>query len=514
MARTVTEPEAVAPVTAPLTDMTLPSRLAEQFARTELVGQFVLSPSLDAIPAGWRTHTRRSWALGAHPALPVLAMRAPDGAEAGWILGFPIDAHGNWLSGDVTLPPAAVTSAADFETFLYGMGGRFAAIWISPAMERVYLDAGGLLSAVYAPAHEMVASTPSLVPYARGCDDDVELLRTTGMPASKAVLAFGLTSRIGVERILPNHYLDLREWKTRRHWPREPYDGKADPADSIDVVTKIIERHVAAVTARSESYISLTAGYDSRALLACARGHLDRLRFITLALPDRTGRIDVEMAQAIARAHGLHHRVIPYLESTHEELAAWLWRTGASVSEPRGWRATRTYGQLDASLPEIIGTAGETARAAYWRDCGGGRQELTPEVVLASLVLPDTPRLRDRARAWMADVPATRPMHIIDAIYIEQRLGCWAGILSYGDAGSVRCRFKPFVHRDALTAMLRLSDAYKLSGRFQADVIATRWPELMKFPFNRRPGSRHYLDRARRRVWLIRRALARRRGGA
>ena len=52
--------------------MTLVSRLAEQFARSELVGQFVLSPSLDAVPAGWRSRTRRSWALGAHPALPVL----------------------------------------------------------------------------------------------------------------------------------------------------------------------------------------------------------------------------------------------------------------------------------------------------------------------------------------------------------------------------------------------------------------------------------------------------------
>jgi hypothetical protein len=511
MSRIVTEPDLA---TWPSADMSLPSRLAQQFARAELVGQFVLSPSLDSIPAGWSSHTRRTWALGAHPALPVLAMRASDGAEVGWLVGFPIDAQGRWLSGEVALPVPAAASAADFEAFIYTMGGRFVAIWISPVMERVYLDSAGLLSAVYAPAHEMVASTPSLVPYSRGCDDDVELLRSTGMPSSTAVLGFGLTSRLGVERILPNHYLDLREWKTRRHWPHEPFDGKADPAESIDTVARVVERQIAAVAGEGQAYISLTAGYDSRTLLACARGHLDHLQFITLALPDRTGRIDVEVAQVIARAHGLHHRVIPYLEASPEELGSWLWRTGGSVSEPRGWRATRTYGQLDASLPEIIGTAGETARAAYWHDCGDGRHDLTPEIVLAALMLPKTPRLVERARLWMADVPATRPMHLIDAIYIEQRLGCWAGVLSYGDAGSVRCRFKPFVHREALTAMLRLSDAYKLTRRFQADVIATRWPELMKVPFNRRIGTRHYLDRARRRVWLIRRALDRGRGGA
>ena len=514
MARVSDETRAVVSAPPGTADAASLSRLAGRHSTAELLGQFVLSRSLDSIPEGWPTRTRRTWALGAHATLPVRTMRASDGVDVGWLLGFPVDARGYRVEADVTLPIPSTAAAAEFETFLYGHGGRYIAVWLAPHHERVYLDAGGTLSAVYSPAHAVVAATPALVPYTFGCADDTDLLRVTGMPSSKAVLAFGMTSRVGVERLLPNHYLDLLEWKARRHWPHQPLDDGADPAEAAEVVARVLERQIGAVTRDAPAYMSLTAGFDSRTMLACAREHLGRIRFITLALPDAMGRLDVDVARRIARRHGLAHDVLPNLEPDSAELDAWLWRTGLCVSEPRGWRAVRTYGQLDPSRPEIVGTAGEVARAVYWRDCGGGRRDLTADVVVESLMLPKTPGILERARAWMNGVPATRPMHLIDAIYIEQRLGCWAGVFAYGDAAQVHCRIKPFVHRDAFTAMLRLPDAYKLAGRFPREVIASRWPELARIPFNRRAGARHYADRLRRRAHLVRRALARRLPGA
>jgi hypothetical protein len=77
-------------------------------------------------------------------------------------------------------------------------------------MERVYVDCAASLPAVFAPSHERVASTPTLVPCSRGCEDAIDLIRATGLPASRGglsfALAFGLTSRRGVERLLPNTF--------------------------------------------------------------------------------------------------------------------------------------------------------------------------------------------------------------------------------------------------------------------------------------------------------------------
>jgi hypothetical protein len=151
----------------------------------------------------------------------------------GWLLGFPIDEHAEFIEGVVRLPFDSRAAPAQFEGWLYRLCGRFLAVWLSPSCERVYLDAGGMLSAVFAREHDMVASTPSLVPYTRGCDDDLDLLRAVRMPVSKAVLAFGMTSRYGVERLHPNHYLDLNHWRPRRHWPFEPLDSCADRDEAV-----------------------------------------------------------------------------------------------------------------------------------------------------------------------------------------------------------------------------------------------------------------------------------------
>lgn len=486
-----------------------PSELAARFDRSALPGQFVLGRSREHVPAGWAVHEMRGWVLGTHAGLPVHAVCATAGAIIGWLLGFPIDANGQWIGTDISFVLGANPSPREFEDALYTFGGKFLAIFLSTNAQRVYLNCAGSLSAVFAPAHELVASTPSLVPYSRGCDDNVELLRATGVPTSKATLALGLTSRIGVERLLPNHYLDLADWSVHRHWPLTPIDNNGDPRAAVETVAGILSRHIGAITRHAPAYLPLTAGLDSRMLLACAREHLDRIQLSTLALPDRTAQVDVEIARRVARRHGLSIDIVAYDPPHAEDLDAFLWRTGSCLAEARGWHATRTYRRMRSDRPEMTGAGGELARATYWRDLGIAQHGDPDErAVATALALPHTPDIRARARAWIDALPGNHAMHIADLLYVEQRLGAWAGVLSQGHADAIPLRIFPFAHRDAFDAMLRLPVEYKLSKRFPIDVIRSRWPELCRDPFNRPPGWRHYVQRAKRRVWLVRRALA------
>jgi hypothetical protein len=434
-------------------------------------------------------------------------MRTREGAEAGWLLGQPITEDGQFIEGVAHLPFEQRATPAEMESWLARLCGRFLAIWLTPSFQRVYLDAGGLLSAVFAREHDLVASTTSLVPYARGCEDDFALLRRARERNVRAILGFDMTSRLGVERLHPNHYLDLSQWKAHRHWPTGPLDDPCDPEEAIGIVSRLIQRHMAAATRHEPVQMALTAGFDSRAILACSREYMARAEFMTMAIPDNMGRLDVEMATRLAAKHGLPHRVLDHLPPSQHDLDAWLWRTGSSVSEPRGWRSARSYSQA-RPLAEVTGAGGEAARVAYWRDAGFGKKTLTPHVLVDCLDLLPSPRLLANAHAWMNSYPASTTAQMLDGFYLEQSLGVTAGALAYGDAGYVRSRLYPFVNRQSLEAMMRLPEDYKLARRFPRDLIRHNWPELLGTPFNRRPGVRAYIDKARRRAWLLRRALA------
>jgi hypothetical protein len=491
-----------------------PQRLVATFPPADLAGQFVLSRWDAMVPSGWVVHRHRGWTLGVHPWLPVTTMRASDGTEVGWLLGYPIDERAEFIEDVVRLPFASHAASDEMEAWLYRLCGRFLAIWLTPYHERVYLDAGGLLSAVFAREHDLVASTTALVPYSRGCDDDLNLLRAARIPHGKAVLSFGLTSRYGVQRLHPNHFLDLRHWTAQRHWPVAPLDEPVDPEEAIHTISRMIRRHVAAGMRHGKLNLALTAGYDSRCVLACSREHLDRIELFTIPIPDQTGRLDVDIATKMATRHGLPHQVLSYLPPSQHDLDTWLWRTGSSLSEPRGWRASRTYGAMrDSIAPEVTGAAGEAARVAYWRDSGAGKHRLTPRVFAECLKLPHTAGILASARTWMSSYPASTPVQLLDGFYIENALGVRAGTLAYGDANYVRCRLYPFINREALTVMSRLPEAYKLERRFPVDLIRHNWPELLQTPFNHRAGVRHRVDRIRRRAWFLRRALARRLSG-
>ena len=121
----------------------------------------------------------------------------------------------------------------------------------------------------------------------------------------------GLTPRDGVERVLPNHFLDLSDWTLVRRWPTAPLVFDADPVTVQHMVGEVTRRAIAALARDHVLQSPLTAGRDSRALLACARGMADRMTLFTAELPrELVGWRDVTVATAIARRFGLRHVVL------------------------------------------------------------------------------------------------------------------------------------------------------------------------------------------------------------
>ena len=314
----------------------------------------------------------RGWIVATHPArgLPLVALYDARGTQLGWLIGYAFDKDQGSLIDRATIPCAAsgTDETANIEKWLFELAGSFVIAFVHLRAPRVYVDAAASLSAVYSIRDPIVASSVNLIP-CKSDQGDKELQGVLDIPTCDNWYPFGLTPRFDVERLLPSHFLDLEKWVAVRNWPRrQPVIlGDAGVADVVNAIASRVEQSMSSFAHASPLNMNLTAGRDSRMILACARSVVDRITFATTRLPSRTGSIDCEIAAALAKRHGLAHPVSEWVEASPEEVNEWLFRTGTCVAgmTSRFSSVARRWGRPDAAT--IVGTGGEVGRSFYWR---------------------------------------------------------------------------------------------------------------------------------------------------
>ncbi|MCH7988706.1 MAG: hypothetical protein IID46_06070, partial [Planctomycetes bacterium] len=248
-------------------------------------------------------------------------------------------------------------------------------------------------------------------------------------------------------------------------------------------IGEIIQRTIAVVCEKYTPYLSLTAGRDSRILLACAKELTNKIRFFTWDMPDETAKADIRIAKGLAKTYELLHQVFPFLDSSEADKDQWLFRTGVAVGEIRGLSLATTIKLMDESQPYLPGLASEVGRAFYWQPGDNEKAAMSAEEVVRRLGLPQSERIIAEAKKWLHDLPFTKPYDILDFAYIEQRLGCWAGVTAYGDVeGPIR--IPPFSNRRIFALMLSLPYEFRQQQRLAEILIDRMWPDLLRTPFN------------------------------
>jgi hypothetical protein len=473
----------------------------------DLHEQFIICRDSRQIPDGWSSHAIRDWRLGHHPSLPVISLLGSDQVQIGWMLGYAVSGKG------VLLGPEAVTvsagngvevSAADFERWIYGHGGRFMVVLITETAQKVYLDPCGSLSAVYCPTLECMASTVTVIPRDGDTGELTDLVRLVGVPAS-SMYPLNLTPRKNVWRLLPNHFLDLARWQAVRHWPKTEILPVGDVTKAVDQVVEHVRLLMGALVAKTPVLHRLTAGYDTRTLLACARPWVDRMTFFTAmnSPSDVDAWLDCSTAAHIARDLGLRYMCLAFRRPRRDDLEQWLFRTGRSVGEERGWRSCTTLKQLPPGHADLLGLVGEVARGFYWRPGDTERTSVGPDRLLSVFRAGQHPLSRSVISPWLDSLPSRDPFLTLDLFYIEQRLGCWAGVLPYASAQDGQFMIFPLCHRGIIEAILSLPTTVRGTDFLARRVMEREWPELLDYPFNQPRGLQRIgmvCVKARRRI--------------
>jgi hypothetical protein len=321
-----------------------------------------------------------------------------------------------------------------------------------------------------------------------------------------------------ISRLLPNHYLDLTTWQAVRHHPKtfDPMHD-ADVPHAVSRLVSVLQRQIGAVLhATTRLYMPLTAGLDSRTLLACSRFGHEGIEYVTFDYTPwrqrRSEQLDLDVARRLARRVGLRHTVVPISANVPAVIASgYLHRTGFSGGNGKAWDfEDACQRHLDLSGGWLTGFAGEVGRAFYWHAGDRETERWSPAELLTRLHLPASPRLQEAMRRWLAGLPDDLPLSsLLGLAYLEHRIGCWAAPHLYG-AAPFAVNLTPFCHREAFDLMLRLPPEYRKRKALARDICTATWPELLSLPFNAYPGLRGLREGMR--AWL-RRSAARTLGG-
>ena len=162
----------------------------------------------------------------------------------------------------------------------------------------------------------MCASETGLMAGLLGLEMDpeaVEFIRSRGTDDYEIYWMPGDTSLFpGIAALLPNHCLYLSDGTSRRFWPVAPI-APVDPAHALAESLRLLRGQFDAARRRYRLAVPMTAGWDSRLMLALSKSEADDLHAFTLAYPHLpVGSRDVAVPARLLQKLGIDHHVIPY----------------------------------------------------------------------------------------------------------------------------------------------------------------------------------------------------------
>lgn len=258
--------------------------------------------------------------------------------------------------------------------------------------------------------------------------------------------------------------------------------------------------------------LSLSAGYDSRLLLALCLARGIRPRCVTMGPPDAT---DVEVAVELCRREGLEHERLDLPADEYLRLGPDVARWTSGVKLAANWH-TALYARAAARDPRevhLVGSNGEFARNYYLHRRMLGALAPLPAALLPGFWLARLVRRRGRfpsfgllgrgavGEVWRAVRAACprdgRSDEALARFYAVERVRHFIGqgLVLYARYGRPRA---PFLEAQVVREIWRLPREAWSGERFHHDAIGLLRPALLELPFNRplaAPGpSRGYAD--------------------
>jgi hypothetical protein len=471
--------------------------------------QFCFAPRSTPTPdATWpETPFPGGMALRRSPDLPVVHARTTDGEPVA-LVG---DAYQSAAGEPSPRDCIAASRLDDLPRRYASWTGR----WALLSAREVHLDAAGLLSVFYPDPERrrgrmVVSSSPSLLHAALDPEPSDEL-------ADELVYEVGLDFYVGprtrsplVRRLSPSQILRIDPAAGRCEPIPRPILRSIDPdADYARLRERILDNltRTAAAAGRGKSaiFLPLTAGYDSRLLLAVAlKAGLAFETYTMLYGSDET-KPDFEIARRLARLAGVRHVLLRPRDEDPALSALWRSHTlGHAEGADRSFMSRGQWSAFPKGALILRGGGFEVGRCFYHHvlpaSAGGSFEALVEQI--RSRMIPWPLRRRQKTtlrglRLWAAQARAAEggAADLRDVFYLEQRLGAWLSSVEQGLDLTGTERLHLSNSDDLFSLLLSLPIETRRASRHHVDMVRDVFPPLAEIPFNPAQERRSRLSR-------------------
>lgn len=385
----------------------------------------------------------------------------------------------------------ATTQCQDLFALTETLGGRWVLIVHDGVETMVLHDATGQRQVHFthdtASGNLMCASEPGIMAERVGLTMDpeaVDFIRSRGTDDYEIYWMPGDTSLFaGIKALLPNHALFLSNASCRRYWTPNP-PAPADHAAALAECLRLIRGQFASACNRFSLAIPMTAGWDSRLVLALNQGCKRDLYAFTLVYPHLPMQSrDVAVPARLLAKIGIAHHVIPYPKSLDEDFKAIYRRNNLSANDAYCGDIQALHDHYPDERVCVTGDAAEIVKCYYERSRPESQPISANELAEFSRLgtHPFVIRAFDR---WLENAE-NPPIGLLDLFCWEQMSGRWqAKIRSEYDI--VQESFSPLNNRKLLEIMLTIDPRLRRAPDFRLfwELIEALWPEVLTEPIN------------------------------
>lgn len=390
----------------------------------------------------------------------------------------------------------AIQDIADFERFMIGLNGSFVVETLSPLPHRLYPDAGGTIPLVFCPSTGRIASSAGMMMDPAEYEERFlreRYNRLVRNDISGAWIPGFLTAHEGVSRLLPNFYLDLKTWDARRFWPRrDDIHAEISMEDAAQSVAADIKAYVDAIAAQFPRIApTLTAGFDTRIILAACRDVREQCEFFTTGAPNQG--LDQIVAAKITRKLGLNHRFLKPVMSSAKDTEEWDILVGHSTHEV-GRDYYKTLAPLEADVM-FTGMYGETGRSRlYQKELDRIEDaQLTGRFIAGRTSAPlNDGEVIETLDAWVKTIDWAPNWKVLDLAFNELRFGGWAMAQATASRG-IQFTLMPLAQFSIQEAFMNVRPSEKTTARLFHRIGVLLWPEAMEFSINKYDDYRDHL---------------------